>query len=121
MKRILLDKLKQWKESDRRKPLIIKGVRQCGKTWLLLEFGATFYEDVAYFNFEGNDALAERFERDLDVTRIITELGILRQNAIQPDKTLIVFDEIQFCNRALTALNTPQTTRKIGSLNYCLR
>ena len=104
MIRLLMDKMKQWKERERRKPLIIKGVRQCGKTWLLREFGATFYEDVAYFNFEGNDALDERFQRDLDATRIITELGILRQKAIQPDKTLVIFDEIQFCNRALTAL-----------------
>ena len=104
MKRLLMDKMKQWRESGRRKPLIVKGVRQCGKTWLLQEFGAIFYEDVAYFNFEGNDDLGERFERDLDVTRIITELGILRQKAIRPDKTLIIFDEIQFCNRALTSL-----------------
>ena len=104
MKRILMEKMKRWKDSERRKPLIIKGVRQCGKTWLLQEFGAAYYEDIAYFNFEGNDALGERFEGDLDVTRIITELGILRQRAIQPDKTLIIFDEIQFCNRALTAL-----------------
>ena len=104
MKRILMDKMKRWKDNERRKPLIIKGVRQCGKTWLLQEFGAAFYDDVAYFNFEGNDALGDRFERDLDATRIITELGILRQKAIQPDKTLIIFDEIQFCNRALTAL-----------------
>ena len=104
MKRILMDKMKRWKDSERRKPLIIKGVRQCGKTWLLREFGSAFYEDIAYFNFEGNDALGERFERDLDAVRIITELGILRQKAIQPEKTLIIFDEIQFCNRALTAL-----------------
>jgi predicted AAA+ superfamily ATPase len=104
MKRILIDKMKQWKDNERRKPLIIKGVRQCGKTWLLQEFGAAYYEDVAYFNFEGNVPLEERFERDLDARRIITELGILRQKAIRPDKTLIIFDEIQFCSRALTAL-----------------
>ena len=104
MKRILIDKMKLWKESGRRKPLIIKGVRQCGKTWLLKEFGASFYEDVAYFNFEGNDALGERFENDLDVVRIITELGILRKKAIKPRTTLVIFDEIQYCNRALTSL-----------------
>jgi len=104
VKRILMDKMKQWKDSEHRKPLIIKGVRQCGKTWLLREFGDAYYEDVAYFNFEGNDALGERFEHDLDVVRIINELGILRQKPIQADKTLIIFDEIQFCNRALTAL-----------------
>ena len=104
MKRMLTDKLIQWKDRKHRKPLIIKGVRQCGKTWLLREFGATYFEDVAYFNFEGNDALGERFEGDLDATRIMTELGILRRKAIQPGKTLVIFDEIQFCNRALTAL-----------------
>jgi predicted AAA+ superfamily ATPase len=104
MKRLLMEKMKQWKDNKHRKPLIVKGVRQCGKTWLLKEFGTAHYEDIAYFNFEGNDALGERFEHDLDVTRIITELGIVRHKAIQPEKTLIVFDEIQFCNRALTAL-----------------
>ncbi|MDR3119788.1 MAG: ATP-binding protein [Clostridiales bacterium] len=104
MKRNLLDKMKKWKNSEYRKPLIVKGVRQCGKTWLLREFGATFYEDAAYFNFEGNDDLGARFEHDLDVRRIVTELGILRKKAIIPGKTLIIFDEIQFCNRALTSL-----------------
>jgi predicted AAA+ superfamily ATPase len=104
MKRLLFDEMKRWKDSDSRKPLIIKGVRQCGKTYLLKEFGATCYEDVAYFNFEGNQALRERFERDLDVARIITELGIFRKKVIQPEKTLIIFDEIQFCNQALTSL-----------------
>jgi hypothetical protein len=104
MKRLLLDSLKQWKTSERRKPLIIKGVRQCGKTWLIKEFGAAHYADVAYFNFEGNDALSARFEHDLDVSRIITELGILRKKSILPNETLIIFDEIQFCNRALTSL-----------------
>lgn len=104
MKRLLLDDLKRWKDSDNRKPLIVKGVRQCGKTFLLKEFGEACYEDIAYFNFEGNKALGERFERDLDVKRIITELGILRKKVLEPEKTLIVFDEIQFCNPALTSL-----------------
>ena len=104
MKRLLIDKMKSWKDSDNRKPLVVKGVRQCGKTYLLKEFGETFYEDIAYFNFEGNKALGERFERDLDINRIITELGILRKKVIKPGKTLIVFDEIQFCNQALTSL-----------------
>lgn len=104
MKRILIDDMRRWKESPDRKPLIIKGVRQCGKTYLLKSFGEAFYEDTAYFNFEGNLSLAERFERDLDPERIITELGIFRQKAIMPEKTLIIFDEIQFCNRALTSL-----------------
>ncbi|MDR0446603.1 MAG: ATP-binding protein [Oscillospiraceae bacterium] len=104
MRRLLIGDMKRWQLSDNRKPLIIKGVRQCGKTYLLKEFGEACYDDVAYFNFEGNTALGERFERDLDVTRIIAELGILRRKVIQPEKTLIIFDEIQFCGRALTSL-----------------
>lgn len=90
--------------SDTRKPLIVKGVRQCGKTWLLKEFGKNNYEDVAYFNFEGNEALQERFNQDLDVKRIIEELSILNNKIIKPEKTLIIFDEIQSCNKALTSL-----------------
>ena len=104
MKRFLTGDLIKWKQSPERKPLIVKGVRQCGKTWLLRDFGESQYDDVAYFNFEGNDALQARFEGDLDVSRIIAELGILRRKAIEPENTLIIFDEIQFCNRALTSL-----------------
>jgi len=104
LKRNLLDDLKKWKDSPARKPLLVKGVRQCGKTWLLEEFGRECYGDVAYFNFEGNAALSARFEGDLDVRRIISELGILRQKSITPGETLIIFDEIQFCNQALTSL-----------------
>ena len=104
MKRHLMSGLIKWKNSEKRKPLLIRGVRQCGKTWLLREFGKVNYQDVAYFNFEGNDALGDRFGNDLDVARIINELGVLRNTVIQPGKTLIIFDEIQFCNRALTSL-----------------
>jgi predicted AAA+ superfamily ATPase len=104
VERILLNALSLWKDNPKKKPLIVKGVRQCGKTWLLREFGERYYRDVAYFNFEGNDALQARFDGDLDVRRIIAELGILRQKLIAPQTTLIILDEIQFCNRALTAL-----------------
>ena len=104
MQRLLLAKLIEWKNKQDRKPLVIKGVRQCGKTWLLNEFGKKHYLDVAYFNFEGNTALQQRFETDLDVVRIITELGVLRGKVIQPKETLVIFDEIQFCNQALTSL-----------------
>lgn len=104
MKRILYEDLVKWKESKDRKPLILKGVRQCGKTWLLKEFGKNCYEDIAYFNFEGNEALQERFSTDLNITRIIEELSILNNKIIKPGKTLIIFDEIQFCNKALTSL-----------------
>lgn len=104
MKRNLTRELIAWKENSEKKPLIVKGVRQCGKTYLLKKFGEDHYGDIAYFNFEGNNALQARFEDDLDVKRIITELGILRKKVIEPHKTLIVFDEIQFCNPALTSL-----------------
>ena len=104
MERLLYKDLLKWKDSKDRKPLILKGVRQCGKTWLLKEFGKNNYENVAYFNFEGNEALQERFNENLDVTRIIEELSILNNKKIHPEKTLIIFDEIQFCNKALTSL-----------------
>ena len=104
MKRLIINKLIKWKNQKDRKPLILKGVRQCGKTYILNEFGKENYDDVAYFNFEGNPALAERFEQDLDPKRIIMELGVLSSKRINPKLTLIIFDEIQFCNKALTSL-----------------
>nr|AGS54277.1 putative ATPase (AAA+ superfamily) [uncultured bacterium contig00092] len=104
MKRTLASKLAEWKNSASRKPLIIKGVRQCGKTYLLKEFGKNYYEDFACFNFEGNEILKNVFENDFNTERIITELSVIRKKAIFPQKTLIIFDEIQFCNRALTSL-----------------
>jgi predicted AAA+ superfamily ATPase len=78
----ILDELVAWKKRADRKPLILTGVRQCGKTYTLAEFGREHYEDVAYFNFEGNQALAERFSQDLDPKRILLELGILRGKPI---------------------------------------
>ena len=104
MERLIIDELIKWKSRKDRKPLILKGVRQCGKTYILNEFGKENYDEVAYFNFEGNPALAERFEQDLDSKRIIMELGVLSGKRIKPDSTLIIFDEIQFCNKALTSL-----------------
>lgn len=104
MKRLVIDELLKWKSRKDRKPLILKGVRQCGKTYILKQFGKENYEDVAYFNFEGNPALAQRFEQDLDPKRIITELGVLSGKKIKPQTTLVIFDEIQFCNSALTSL-----------------
>jgi predicted AAA+ superfamily ATPase len=104
MERSLTGQLVAWKDNPHKKPLIIKGVRQCGKTWLLKEFGEKYYTDTAYFSFEGNDPLGALFDGDLDPRRIITELGVHRQKSIEPGKTLIIFDEIQFCNRALSSL-----------------
>lgn len=110
MKRTLMERLIEWKGSPRRKPLVMRGMRQVGKTWLLKEFGRLHYEDLAYFNFEHNEALAERFRRDLDPERLILELGVINGRAIQPGTTLVFFDEIQFCGEALTALKYFQET-----------
>ncbi len=104
MQRLLMSDLVKWKENRYRKPLIIQGIRQCGKTYLLQEFAALNYRDLAYFNFEDTPALSELFERNLEPERIITELGLLQGSSIKPASTLIVFDEIQFCPRALTFL-----------------
>lgn len=104
MNRTFTKELYKWKEAKDRKPLLLKGVRQSGKTYLLKEFGKKAYDDCAYFNFEGNEPLQKCFGRDLDPQRIVSELGVFHRRAIKPGKTLIIFDEIQFCNRALTAL-----------------
>lgn len=104
LKRVIVNELIKWKNRKDRKPLVLKGVRQCGKTYILREFGKEHYDDVVYFNFEGNPALAQRFEQDLDPKRILIELGILSKKPIKPGSTLIIFDEIQFCNEALTSL-----------------
>jgi len=104
MQRLMMEKLVAWKEKADRKPLILRGVRQCGKTYLLREFGRLYYEDVAYFNFEDSPKLGKTFERDLHPARIIKELSIQRDKTILPGKTLIIFDEIQLCGKALTAL-----------------
>lgn len=104
LRRLVIDELVKWKNRKDRKPLILKGVRQCGKTYILKEFGKEYFEEFVYFNFEGNPALAERFEQDLDPNRIIMELGVLSGKRINKQSTLIIFDEIQFCNKALTAL-----------------
>ena len=104
MQRTLMEKLVAWKENPGKKPLILRGVRQCGKTYLLKEFGRLHYEDVAYFSFEDTPALIEKFEQDLHIKRIVKELGIYRDKTIEPRKTLIIFDEIQLCGKALTSL-----------------
>ncbi|MBQ7486522.1 MAG: ATP-binding protein [Clostridia bacterium] len=104
MERLLTEQLNQWRQNPRRKPLVLKGVRHCGKTWLLKAFGEQHYPDVAVFNFEENPGLCRIFEQDLCVKRILLELGITRGKAIQPGDTLIILDEIQACGKALTAL-----------------
>jgi predicted AAA+ superfamily ATPase len=104
MKRLIIEELIKWKNRADRKPLILKGVRQCGKTYILKLFGKENYDAVAYFNFEGNSALCERFEQDLDPERLVVELSILFGKRILPERTLIILDEIQFCSKAITSL-----------------
>ena len=104
MERTLIHELLVWKEKENRKPLILKGVRQCGKTYLLKDFGNRYYDTVAYFNFEETDSLISVFEKDYDTKRIILELELFLGKSIKPGTTLIVLDEIQECGRALTAM-----------------
>ena len=104
MERLLFQELIAWKEKTNRKPLILKGVRQCGKTFLLKTFGRQCYADTAYFNFEETESLKTLFETDYDVNRILFELGLTLGRTIQRGTTLIIFDEIQECGRAITAL-----------------
>jgi predicted AAA+ superfamily ATPase len=85
-------------------PLILEGVRQCGKTYILKEFGEKNYANTVYFNFEDDSRLNRLFEDNLDPHRLVEQLGLISQQKIEPEKTLIIFDEIQFCNRALTSL-----------------
>lgn len=113
MKRDVLTKLIDWKNKDKRKPLIVNGVRQCGKTFILESFADTCYEDKAYFNFEKDSSLAEIFENNYDTERIIFELSLVHGKAIKPESTLVIFDEIQECSKAITSLkyfceNAPQ-------------
>ena len=104
MERTLIHELLMWKEKEHRKPLILKGVRQCGKTYLLKDFGNRYYDTVAYFNFEETDSLISVFEKDYDTKRIILELELFLGKSIKPGTTLIILDEIQECGRALTAM-----------------
>lgn len=105
MKRDIMQKLVKWKDRDDRKPLLLTGVRQCGKTYVCKEFGERYFEDTAYFSFEGNKGLASVFDYDYNVDRILDELGnIVRGKEIVPGKTLVIFDEIQACPNAVTSL-----------------
>ena len=96
--------LEAWKNSVHRKPLILQGARQVGKTYSILEFGRTHYENVAYFNFETNPKLNETFEENISPDYLIPILSHIAGQTIVTEKTLIVFDEVQLCERALTSL-----------------
>jgi predicted AAA+ superfamily ATPase len=96
--------LQKWREDPKRKPLILMGIRQVGKTWLLKEFGKQFYKDIAYFNFEENRDLASLFTMSKEPERIVSGLSILYGRPIRPGETLLILDEIQECNEALNTL-----------------
>ena len=104
MYRKIMGYLEAWKESAHRKPLILQGARQVGKTYSILEFGRTHYENVAYFNFETNPKLGETFAENISPEYLIPILSHIAGQTIVREKTLIVFDEIQLCERALTSL-----------------
>ncbi|MCL2086993.1 MAG: ATP-binding protein [Oscillospiraceae bacterium] len=104
MKRLLMNDLVKWKNKKNRLPLILKGARQVGKTWLLNEFGRTAFDDVLYINFENAPGLKETFDGDISPKRIVDLLGALHGKRIKPEETLLIFDEVQEIPRALTAL-----------------
>ena len=113
MERFVLKKLQAWKESPYRKPLILKGVRQVGKTWILKEFGKRFYENVAYFNFDEDEEYRQFFETTKNVDRILQNLMMMSGQKIMPEKTLIIFDEVQDCPEVINSMkyfceNAPQ-------------
>ena len=113
MYRIAIEKLYRWKESRRRKPLIIQGARQVGKTWLMKEFGRSAYRDMIYINFDSNSRMAELFASDLNTDRLIMGIELYAGKKIDPDSTLLIFDEVQEVPRALSSLkyfyeNAPQ-------------
>lgn len=104
MDRLLINDLCAWKEKVGRKPLILQGARQVGKTWLLKEFGSRHFEDVCYVNFERSQPLNRIFEGSISPMKIIEQLSLFHGRKILPEKTLIIFDEVQEVPRALTSL-----------------
>lgn len=104
MKRNALKALMQWKSSEDRKPMVLKGARQVGKTWLMKEFGRTAYDSFVYFNFDEEDELKSIFEVNKNPQRIVELLSLIAGEKILPERTLIIFDEIQECPSALNTL-----------------
>ena len=104
MQRDFIQNLIEWKDSKRRKPLILTGVRQCGKTYLLKEFGSEYFDNFCYINFESAGKYSAIFEYDYDVKRILREIELAENVKIIAGKTLLIFDEIQECPKAITSL-----------------
>jgi len=104
MQRKMMESLLKWKNSHDRKPLLLKGARQTGKTWLMKEFGKNAYRNMVYIDFYNNQQARNIFDGDLKPRRIIEELGFISGETISPGETLVIFDEIQECNRGLNSL-----------------
>ncbi len=104
MERLIMKQLYAWKSSPYRKPLILKGVRQVGKTWVLKEFGRKYYENTAYFNFDENEEYKQFFETAKDVDRILQNLMLASNQKISPEKTLIIFDKVQDCPKVINSM-----------------
>ena len=104
MIRSSLESLLKWKNGTYRRPLILRGARQTGKTWLLKEFGRTAFNKMVYVNFEETPALQDLFLADFDITRIVTTISIFTNTPIEAKDTLLVFDEIQSAEKGLTSL-----------------
>jgi len=106
MEKSVYDDLLRWKRSGDRKPLLLEGIKQSGRTFLLRYLGEKNYEDTAYFNFRDAPELSDIFDKDPDPKRIVRELASMRSKDIGPARTLIILDEIQFCNRALASMRS---------------
>ena len=103
MYRTAMEQLKKWKAQKRRKPLIIRGARQVGKTWLMKEFGGNEYEQIVYINFDNNQRMKNLFEGDLEVERLVMGLELYAGHKIDPANTLLIFDEVQEVPKALSS------------------
>ena len=110
MERLLLEELKRWQNKADRKPLILRGARQVGKTWLLKEFGRLCFKDVCYVNCEQTDSLESVFSGTINPKNIINQLSVYHGKHIQANSTLIILDEVQEIPRALTSLKNGLST-----------
>ena len=104
IERDIIAQLLKWKSKENRQPLVLKGARQIGKTWTMKEFGKRYFNNTAYFNFEETQELKDVFATTKNVERILGQLALHTSTSIQPETTLIIFDEIQECNDALNSL-----------------
>ena len=104
MYRTAMENLQKWKAKKKRKPLIIRGARQVGKTWLIKKFGAENYEQIVYINFDNNERMKKLFEGSLEIERLVTGLELYAGHKINSANTLLIFDEVQEVPQALSSL-----------------